>query len=79
MLLDDLMKEDEMSWACSLNRRLINACADSRKPEGKRTCEKSDHGQRVDFNISVKDIGCEWFSFSCGWCPLVSCGNPHLC
>jgi hypothetical protein len=37
MLLDDLMKEDEMGWARSLNRRLRNVCADSRKPEEKRT------------------------------------------
>jgi hypothetical protein len=51
MLLDDLMKEDEMGGACSLNRRLRNARADSRKPEGKRTFEKSDHRQRVDFNV----------------------------
>jgi hypothetical protein len=51
MFLDDLMKEDEMGGACSLNRRLRNACADSRKPEGKRTYEKYDHRQRVDFNI----------------------------
>jgi hypothetical protein len=51
MLLDDLMKEDEMGGACSLKRSLRNACADCRKPEGKRICEKSDHRQRVDFKI----------------------------
>jgi hypothetical protein len=45
------MKEDEMGGACSLNRSLRNACADGRKPEGKRTCEKSDHRWRVDSNI----------------------------
>jgi len=49
MLLDDLMKEDEMVGACSLNTSLRNAYADGRKPEGKRTCAKSDHRQRVDF------------------------------
>jgi len=41
------MKEDEMGGACSLNRRLRNALADSRKPEGKRTLEKADHRQLI--------------------------------
>jgi hypothetical protein len=47
MLLDDLMKEDEMGGACSMNGRLRNTCADSRKPEGKRTCKKSDCRQLI--------------------------------
>jgi hypothetical protein len=72
------MKEYEIGGECSLNRRLRTACADiSRKPEGKRTCEKSDHRWRIDINIRVKDIGCEWFSFSCGWCTLVKVKQSH--
>jgi len=48
--MDDLMKEDEMGGAFSLNRSLRNACADGRKPERKRACAESDHRRRVDFH-----------------------------
>lgn len=40
-----------MGGACSFNRSLRNACADGRKPEGKRARAKSDHRRRVDFKI----------------------------
>lgn len=45
-----------MGGACSMNRRLRNACAD-RKPEGKRTCEKSDCRQLIlTSELKISDL-----------------------